>query len=101
MTSDNPSLPSGPEVRQPDHVSVVYDAKTGRIVLVHQVATVAGGTQWSSAERHREALALAKAHGVGAELTLRTLEVDPAALVPRAMYKVDVKRLTLVLAKGP
>jgi len=99
--SDGPSGRSGPEVRQPDHASVVYDAKTGRVVLVHQVATVGGGTPRSAAELDREALVVAKAHGVGAGLLLRTLTVNPTTLVPGVIPKVDVKRLTVVLAERP
>ena len=86
-----------PSELQFDKASVVYDGKTGKVVFVHQVATVAGGKQLSSEEVDREALKLANT--LGTRGALKTLNVAPAALVPGEVHKVDLKRLTLVPPK--
>jgi hypothetical protein len=93
--SDDRSQPLG-ELK-PEQASVVYDGKTGKIVLVHQVATAAGATRRSPTEVDREALKLASTMGIGG--ALKALSVASAALAPGETYKVDLKRGTLVPTK--
>lgn len=91
--------PIRPGLGRPDAAMVVYDARTGRILLVHQVTTVPGGNRPSPADVETEALRLARAFGAGDRRKLAVLPVDPAALGPGEPVKVDVKRRRLVSSR--
>lgn len=92
--SDYQSIPELPGALKFENASVVYDGKTGKVVLVHQVAVLPGAKRRSQEEINREALELAK--GMGMRGALKALSVAPADLVSGEMPKVDLKRLTLV-----
>jgi hypothetical protein len=92
--SDYQSVNESSGELQLDKASVVYDGKTGKVVLVHQVAVLPGAKQRLPEDISREALELAKTIGVRG--ALKALNVAPADLVPGEMHKVDLKRLTLV-----
>jgi hypothetical protein len=95
--SDYQSANESSSELQLDKASVVYDGKTGKVVLVHQVAVLPGAKQRLPEDISREALELAKAIGIRG--ALKALNVAPADLVPGGMHKVDLKRLTLIAVK--
>ena len=94
MTMTNDRSPA--EIR-PDTASVVYDAKTGKIVSTHLVATLEGGKALPSQDAEGEALRIAKASGMRGSLKVLTVRADE--LLSDRTQKVDLKKRTLIASK--
>lgn len=75
---------------------VVYDAKSGDVHHVHQVAVLPGAESPTHEEMEERALALAKKLGRHGSAQLKVLKVAPEHLLPQSKHSVDLKKLKLI-----
>jgi len=75
---------------------VLYDPQTGRVVHQHQVVTMKGGQHPDEKTMEKEAMEQLSHMQPGVTAKLSVLHVDPRALKPGALHKVDTAKHVLV-----
>jgi maleate cis-trans isomerase len=78
------------------HACVVYDATTGEVRHIHQVAVLPGAKGPAKGEVEARAMALAKRFTKHDPSRFKLLHVTPENLKPGMKHKVDLKSLTLI-----
>jgi hypothetical protein len=78
-----------------DDAAVVYDARTGAVVHVHETVYMKGASSPKSRNVEQEALELAQRLSGKPGANLRTLRVRPEELRERKALKVTVSTRTL------
>ncbi len=90
------------ELSGPGHIShhktcVVYEARTGKIVHVHESITVEGGEKATDESLERRARELASSHLKADPTSVSVLLIDPAGLPDaEGPFMVDVTKKVIV-----